>query len=261
MGSKKHAERERAKSTIEPIPKLAEDNGRESSTAHDSIGIDERAESTSGDEDITARLASARRRIQPTDCLFCSQRSDSVTSIVDHMSSVHSFFIPEREHLLDLAGLLGYLGEKVVVGNICLFCPNGGREFSSLEAVRKHMVDKNHCKMAFETDEDVAETSDYYDWRLREDQSDSDWEDTEEVSEDPEGSWRASVSPYTKTLYSLTSLSVQACRRMVSRLFYPQAVHSATDPCASTTHRISANLRPRNRSIPTRRKYNEFGSC
>ncbi len=32
------------------------------------------------------------------------------------------------------------MGEKITVGNVCLFCNGKGRGMRSIEAVRKHMV-------------------------------------------------------------------------------------------------------------------------
>ncbi|WVW78779.1 hypothetical protein I302_100741 [Kwoniella bestiolae CBS 10118] len=136
-----------------------------------------------GEGDFSARIAKARRRIQPTDCLFCSCSQASVEDNIKHMTKSHSFFIPDQDILLDRSGLLAYLGEKVAIGNLCLFCPNGGREFGSLEAVRKHMIDKAHCKIAYETDEDRAELADFYDFTGSEGSEgsvESDWEDLDE---------------------------------------------------------------------------------
>ena len=103
-----------------------------------------------------------------------------MNNAVLHMAHQHSFFIPNKEHLSDMSGLLSYLGEKIGMGNICLYCPHGGKEFGSLESVRKHMNDKTHCKMAYETDADKAEVSEFYEHPIAED--DSDWEDAEMVS-------------------------------------------------------------------------------
>ena len=44
------------------------------------------------------------------ECLFCSHVSDSLETNVQHMTSAHSFFIPDVEYLTDLPGLIGYLG-------------------------------------------------------------------------------------------------------------------------------------------------------
>lgn len=98
------------------------------------------------------------------------------------MKREHSFFIPDREHLTDVAGLLAYLGEKIVVGNICIYCPDGGKEFGSLSAVRKHMADKAHCKLAYRTSEDLAEVSDFYDYPFVKDEE-AGWEDVEMASD------------------------------------------------------------------------------
>ncbi|WVR04396.1 hypothetical protein IAU60_001398 [Kwoniella sp. DSM 27419] len=151
-------------------PMVIEDGGSDTSDGEDT---------DDGEGDFAARIAKARRRIQPTDCLFCSRGNDTIEANVSHMAKIHSFFVPDQDILLDIRGLLSYLGEKVAVGNLCLFCPNGGREFGSLEAVRKHMVDKNHCKLAYETDEDRAELADFYDYAGGSD-LDSEWEDMDE---------------------------------------------------------------------------------
>lgn len=132
------------------------------------------------DEDIDKKLASFRRRILPSDCLFCSTRAASIEDAVAHMGRFHSFFLPHREDIVDLAGLLSYLGEKIVIGNLCLFCPNGGKEFGSVDAVRKHMIDKGHCKMAFEAGADQAEVQEYYEGG----RGDEEWEDVEMGSDD-----------------------------------------------------------------------------
>ncbi|XP_060490368.1 cytoplasmic 60S subunit biogenesis factor ZNF622 [Panthera onca] len=99
-----------------------------------------------------------------TDCLFCPHHSSSLMKNVAHMTKVHSFFIPDIEYLSDLKGLIKYLGEKVGIGKICLWCNEKGRSFYSTEAVQAHMNDKSHCKLF--TDGDAAlEFADFYDFR------------------------------------------------------------------------------------------------
>ncbi|KAM4875542.1 cytoplasmic 60S subunit biogenesis factor ZNF622 isoform 2-T2 [Thomomys bottae] len=99
-----------------------------------------------------------------TDCLFCSHHSSSLMKNVAHMTKTHSFFIPDIEYLSDLKGLIKYLGEKVGVGKICLWCNEKGKSFYSTEAVQAHMNDKSHCKLF--TDGDAAlEFADFYDFR------------------------------------------------------------------------------------------------
>lgn len=102
--------------------------------------------------------------IPVTDCLFCPHHSRSLLRNVAHMTKEHSFFIPDLEFLVDLRGLVQYLGEKVGAGNVCLWCNERGRSFYSREAVQGHMTDKSHCKLL--TDGDAAlEFADFYDFR------------------------------------------------------------------------------------------------
>jgi pre-60S factor REI1 len=184
--SKKHREREAMQATA-PRRDVDEDEASTPAAPVPAILRDEQSEDEdedgSSEGDIDERIAASRRRRNPTDCLFCPERAQSIPFILSHMSSQHSFFVPDQDFLHDAAGLLAYLGEKVVIGNLCLYCPNGGKEFGSLEAVRKHMIDKAHCKIAFESEEDQAEFADFYAYS-QEDEAGSDWEDMDVGSGD-----------------------------------------------------------------------------
>ncbi|KAF8348091.1 hypothetical protein F5887DRAFT_952087 [Amanita rubescens] len=83
---------------------------------------------------IDQKIAAARTRLSTSDCLFCPSTSASLAENLTHMSLSHSFFVPDAE--------------KIAVGNVCIFCNAKSREFRTLEAVRKHMADKSHCKIA-----------------------------------------------------------------------------------------------------------------
>lgn len=161
-------------------------------------------EENEANDAIDARIASSRRRLTSNSCLFCPHQSTSIELSMEHMTRQHSFFIPDTDYLRDLEGLLLYLGEKVAVGNVCLFCNGRSREFRTMEAVWKHMTDKSHCKIAYGTQKDRLEISDFYDFsssypaptnqaskvqkvsgmvstrELEESGSDDDWEDVEE---------------------------------------------------------------------------------
>lgn len=117
-----------------------------------------------GDVGILAKLAASRNRLSTDSCLFCNHSSTSIETNVQHMERTHGFFIPDTEYLVDLPGLLTYLGEKVAVRNVCLYCNGKGRGLHSLDAVRKHMHDKSHCKIAYDSTKDRLEISDYYDF-------------------------------------------------------------------------------------------------
>ncbi len=141
---------------------------------------------------LDERIAAARNRLSSMDCLFCPTTFNSLEDNLTHMSLVHSFFIPDAEYLVDLAGLVVYLGEKIAVGNVCLYCNGKGREFRTLEAVRKHMVDKSHCKIAYDSQKDQLEISDYYDFTSsypdakKADENEDEWEDVADDGEEPD---------------------------------------------------------------------------
>lgn len=149
-------------------------------------------------ESIDAKIAAARSRLSPAHCLFCTHTSSALPENLTHMSSSHSFFVPDADYLVDLPGLITYLGEKIAVGNVCIYCNGKGRELRTLEAVRKHMLDKAHCKIAYDTEDDRLEVSDYYDFTTsypadtRKKKSkqpraeDEDWEDADDDSGDAE---------------------------------------------------------------------------
>ncbi|PNF20600.1 hypothetical protein B7P43_G04265 [Cryptotermes secundus] len=96
-------------------------------------------------------------------CLFCSHHSANMIKNLKHMTMEHSFFIPDAEYVIDMKGLLTYLGEKVSQGFICLWCNDRGKTFYSVQAAQQHMQDKGHCKMLHEG-EALAEYADFYDY-------------------------------------------------------------------------------------------------
>lgn len=101
--------------------------------------------------------------IPRTDCFFCLHHSSTLEKNAIHMSNEHSFFIPDLEYLVDLAGLFEYLGAKVGQGHMCLWCNEKARHFRTCSAVQKHMIDKGHCKLLHEGDA-VIEFADFYDY-------------------------------------------------------------------------------------------------
>merc|ERR1719193_901705 len=103
--------------------------------------------------------------IPNTSCLFCCfSSSPDVEENLKHMSSLHSFFVPDLEYLVDLEGLLTYLGEKVGCGFLCLWCNEKGKAFHNVDSAQAHMRDKGHSKMLHEGDA-LFEYADFYDYR------------------------------------------------------------------------------------------------
>jgi pre-60S factor REI1 len=126
------------------------------------------ADLTGSEDEITRtideKITAARAHLSPNQCLFCPNVSTTFEGNLTHMSIAHSFFVPDADYLNDLTGLIIYLGEKIAVGNVCIYCNEKGREFRTLAAVRKHMLDKGHCKIAYDSEDDRLEISDYYDF-------------------------------------------------------------------------------------------------
>uniref|UniRef100_UPI0035902D07 cytoplasmic 60S subunit biogenesis factor ZNF622 n=1 Tax=Myxine glutinosa TaxID=7769 RepID=UPI0035902D07 len=116
------------------------------------------------DEEMAAELPASEGALSNTTCLFCPHLSASLAENMAHMSRDHGFFIPDIEYLVDLPGLMSYLGEKVGAGNVCLWCNENGRSFYTLEAVQGHMRDKGHCKV-FADGDALLELSDFFDFR------------------------------------------------------------------------------------------------
>uniref|UniRef100_A0A2C9UBM4 C2H2-type domain-containing protein n=1 Tax=Manihot esculenta TaxID=3983 RepID=A0A2C9UBM4_MANES len=92
--------------------------------------------------------------LNPSCCFMCDQEHDNLESCMVHMHKQHGFFIPDVEYLKDPNGLLTYLSLKMP-------------SFNSLEAVRKHMVAKSHCRVHYgdgDDDDEEAELEEFYDY-------------------------------------------------------------------------------------------------
>ncbi|XP_069674094.1 cytoplasmic 60S subunit biogenesis factor ZNF622-like [Periplaneta americana] len=132
--------------------------GRDSTTSMNSDTEDSDVEEVDSDE-----WEDEENPILNNNCLFCSHHSANMFKNLKHMSLEHSFFVPDAEYVVDMKGLLTYLGEKVSQGFMCLWCNDRGKTFYSVQAAQQHMQDKGHCKMLHEG-EALAEYSDFYDY-------------------------------------------------------------------------------------------------
>ncbi|KAL0324026.1 UNVERIFIED_CONTAM: Cytoplasmic 60S subunit biogenesis factor REI12 [Sesamum calycinum] len=104
--------------------------------------------------------------LDPSCCFMCDLEHDTIESCMVHMHKQHGFFIPDIEYLKDPKGFLTYLSLKVKRDYICLYCNERCHPFSSLEAVRKHMEAKGHCKVHYGdgTEDEEAELEEFYDY-------------------------------------------------------------------------------------------------
>lgn len=91
------------------------------------------------------------RGYAPVRCLFCNFDSQTLDDNVEHMFKVHGLFIPNQEDLEDAEGLLCYLFTVISDFRECLYC---GKTKETVEGIRSHMVDKGHCKLAFDEELD-----------------------------------------------------------------------------------------------------------
>ncbi|KAL9053576.1 MAG: hypothetical protein Q9162_004673 [Coniocarpon cinnabarinum] len=115
--------------------------------------VNEQASKAAETEDDPANLQS---------CLFCNTESKDLPSNIAHMQSKHGLFIPEQDYLVDLEGLIHWLHDRVAVLHECLYC---GIVRHSTTGIQTHMRDKGHCMIAFESEEQMLEVGQFYDFR------------------------------------------------------------------------------------------------
>ena len=123
--------------------------------------------------------ASATPLIPENTCLFCPRTFTTLETTLKHMSHNHAFYVPDLSYCIDVPGLLSQLAQDISLGNICIFCGHGfgglvmgsetdielvKRARRGLDAVRKHMIDKGHCRIPWDTDDQRLELSDFYDF-------------------------------------------------------------------------------------------------
>jgi pre-60S factor REI1 len=131
-------------------------------------------------------------------CLFETKVFDSMEENLAYMGSKYSFFIPDREYVKDLDGLVLCLAEKVQKDFTCLFC---NRIFRSMQACRAHMIDSGHTMIGTHSDTLLGEIGDYYDYSESHKElvaklgvkpkaaAPADEDTTAESGEDEEGEW------------------------------------------------------------------------
>ncbi|KAL1898603.1 pre-60S factor rei1 [Sporothrix stenoceras] len=114
-------------------------------------------------------------------CLFCNYASPTIALSVAHMSRFHNMFIPEKQYLVDLEGLLSHLETRIRDDHACITC---GKVRGDVFAVQTHMRDKAHCSIPYLTLEEQVDIGDFYDFRGT--YSDSDPEDDDDDDDSDE---------------------------------------------------------------------------
>ncbi|CAB9516131.1 Cytoplasmic 60S subunit biogenesis factor REI1 homolog [Seminavis robusta] len=92
--------------------------------------------------------------IDPKQCLFDRHLSATVEANADRMYRKYGLFIPDREYLTDLEGLIGYCHEKIKLGHMCLYCH---KVFPTWQGCQKHMISKSHTKLKYEAGIDLED--------------------------------------------------------------------------------------------------------
>jgi pre-60S factor REI1 len=113
-------------------------------------------------------------------CLFCNYDSPTWKLSITHMTKIHGLFIPEENYLTDLGGLIRYLQAKIHQNHECLLCH---KLKGTANGVQTHMRDKGHCRIAFETEEEMVEVGQYYDFSSTYSDDESEDTETEQVSD------------------------------------------------------------------------------
>ena len=95
-------------------------------------------------------------------CLFCNHSSADLSLNLEHMTKQHGLFIPEKNYLVDLEGLIKYLHEKITGLHECLYCHQVKH---TVVGVQAHMRDVGHCMLAYDDEEDMLAVGEFYDFR------------------------------------------------------------------------------------------------
>jgi len=149
---------------------------------------------TNNSQSNSTNMAVEQKAPSETVCLFCSHESEDGLHNYDHMYSVHGFFLPSSERLIDLEGMIEYLAEKLTKDLDCLWCTPSvfaqdlkpdqeiQSKFKNLASVRRHMLDKGHCKLAM----DRGAEREFADFYLSEDAFDGSSDESETAAGEEE---------------------------------------------------------------------------
>jgi pre-60S factor REI1 len=117
---------------------------------------------TTGDDDNEHDDDDELLEVILNQCLFCNMICETVDDNITHMSKQHGTFIPEREFLVDMEGLLNYLHEKIHDDHQCLYC---GQLKHTASGIQTHMRDRGHCMIPYGTEDEMLEIGEFYDFR------------------------------------------------------------------------------------------------
>lgn len=132
-------------------------------------------------------------------CLFCNYDSPTFKLSVNHMTKYHGMFVPEQKYLVDLEGLVTWLHGKIYNDHECLYCH---KIKASTESIQTHMKDKGHCMIAFESEGDMIDVGQFYDFSSTYSDDEGPIEDMDDLMEDANGGVRVDSRKILKTVIS-----------------------------------------------------------
>ena len=136
--------------------------------------------------------------------IFDNEEFSTTDECVQYMAEKFGFFIPDLECLVDLEGLLVYLGEKVKIKGRCLYCQ---QTFFPGESCRNHMICESHCKLRYENSVDKEEYEEFYDHEHNTECS--------AVEDNGDGSSTNKLAPNSEHIYEDLGVRAQYTRRPV----------------------------------------------
>jgi pre-60S factor REI1 len=162
--NKKNADNDSSIQTTSGTDHLKHGKSRKSTNQGSSVAdSSEMNEASALDSSQPAETAASSNlvEIDPRQCLFDRHTAVSVESNVARMHRKYGFFIPDREYLTDLEGLIGFCHEKIQLGAVCLYCH---RIFRSPRSCQQHMRSKVHTKLRYEPGIDLEDLDVFYDF-------------------------------------------------------------------------------------------------
>lgn len=135
-----------------------------SSSTQDSANLESQSTTVateSRNSSINSKSLTPSEDLPMNRCMFCNYDSPTFKLSVMHMSKFHGLFIPEQPYLVDLEGLIHYLYRKITQLYECLYCH---KVKGSMQGIQTHMRDKGHCMIAFESEEEMVEVGQFYDF-------------------------------------------------------------------------------------------------
>ncbi|KAH0172567.1 hypothetical protein KCU67_g1680, partial [Aureobasidium melanogenum] len=171
---------------------------RDTDLAHITDGVQQ---ANIADDDSSSRAPSAAAdtddmvEVLLNQCLFCNTICEDLDENVKHMAKQHGMFIPEREFLVDMEGLLSYLHEKIHDDHQCLYC---GQLKHTASGIQTHMRDRGHCMIPYSTEDEMLEIGEFYDFRSTYSDDEEDDESTDGADDQQEGGVKLGAARATK---------------------------------------------------------------